>query len=93
MSVGLQFYFFLLFFQSLILLAYGLVIRSLCFTIVPILFIVGGVLRVVFTLLASYSTVVTIGCTGLALVLLGIMALIMRERLLKTYEEFRQAEE
>ncbi len=93
MSAGLQQFFFLLFFQSLILLAYGLVIHSLCFTIIPILFVVGGVLRVVFTLLASYSTVLIIGGTGLALVLLGITALVMRERLLRTYEEFRQTED
>jgi hypothetical protein len=92
MSAGLQF-FFMLFFQSLILLAYGLVIHSLSFIIIPILFVVGGVLRVVFTLLASYSTVVIIGCTGFALVLMGMTALIMRERLVKTYEEFRQTEE
>jgi hypothetical protein len=51
------------------------------------------VLRVVFTLLASYSTVLIIGGTGLALVLLGITALVMRERLLRTYEEFRQTED
>jgi hypothetical protein len=93
MSTGLQQFFFLLFFQSLILLAYGLVIRSLCFTIIPILFVVGGVLRVVFTLLASYSTVIIIGGTGLALLLLGFTALITRERLLRTYEEFRQTED
>jgi tetratricopeptide (TPR) repeat protein len=91
MSIGLQF-FFILFFQSLILLGYGLVIRSLSFTIIPILFVVGGVLRVVFTALAHYSTVVTLGCTGLGLVLLGITALVMRERLLTTYEEFQQSE-
>jgi hypothetical protein len=92
MSAGLQF-FFLLFFQSLILLGYGLVIRSLGFTIMPIVFVVGGVLRVVFTLLADYSIAITIGGTGLVLVLFGITGLIMRERLLRTYEEFRQAEE
>jgi len=85
MGGGLTF-FFILFFQSLVLLAYGLAIHSLSFTIVPILFVVGGVLRVVFTLLASYSTVITIGCTGFALVLLGFTALLMRERLAKTYE-------
>ena len=93
MSTGELQFFFLLFFQSLILLGYGLVTRSLCFTIIPILFVVGGVLRAVFTLLAGYETVITIGGTGLALVALGITALIMRERLLKTYEEFQQTEE
>jgi hypothetical protein len=86
MDVGLQF-FFVLFFQSLILLTYGIVIHSLSFIIVPILFVVGAVLRVVFTFLASYSTVVTIGCTGFALILLGITALIMRERLIKTFQQ------
>jgi hypothetical protein len=91
MSAGLQF-FFMLFFQSLILLGYGLVIRSLSFTVIPILFVVGGVLRVVFEMWARYSTVVTLGCTGLALVLLGITALVMRERLLRTYEELQQPE-
>jgi hypothetical protein len=90
MSVGLQF-FFILFFQALILLGYGLVTRSLSFTVVPILFVVVAVVRVVFTVLADYSTVVALGCTGLALILLGITALIMRERLMQTYEEITSA--
>jgi hypothetical protein len=85
MSAGLEF-FFLLFFQSLALLGYGLMIRSLSFTIMPILFVVGGVLRVVFTVLADYSTVVILGCTGLSLLLVGIAALGLRDRLLKAYE-------
>jgi hypothetical protein len=45
---------------------------------------------VVFTELAGYSTVLIIGLTGLVLVALGITALVMRERLVKTYEELQQ---
>jgi hypothetical protein len=75
-------FFFILFFQSLILLAYGIVIRSRSFVIVPIVFSVLGVLGVAFSVLSGLPTALIIGCTGLVLLMLGIVALLLRERLL-----------
>lgn len=75
-------FFFILFFQSLILLAYGIVIRSRSFVIVPIIFSILGVLGVAFSVLSGLPTALIIGCTGLVLLMLGLIALLLRERLL-----------
>lgn len=76
-------FFFVLFFQSLVLLFYGIVIRSRSFVIIPIIFSVLGVLGVAFSVLSGLPTALVIGCTGLVLLMLGIIALLLRERLLR----------
>jgi hypothetical protein len=76
-------FFFILFFQSLALLLYGIVIRSRSFVIIPIIFSVLGVLGVAFSVLSGLPTALIIGCTGLVLLILGIIALLLRERLLR----------
>jgi hypothetical protein len=75
-------FFFILFFQSLALLAYGIVIRSRSFVVMPIIFSILGVLGVAFSVLSGLPTALIIGCTGLLLLILGIVALLLRERLL-----------
>lgn len=73
--------FFILFFQALTLLAYGLVVRSRSFVITPILFTVLGVFGVAFSVLSGLPTAVVIGCTGALFLGFGIAALLLRERL------------
>lgn len=76
-------YFAALFFQSLVVLAYGLVIRSRSLVFTPIAFVVLGVFTVVFSLpiLKGVATVLMIGCTGILFIILGIVAVLMRERI------------
>ncbi len=74
--------FFVLFGQSLIVLTYGLVIRSRSLVIAPLFFVVLGVITVTFSVLSGVPTLILIGCTGLLLLILGILALLQRERLL-----------
>lgn len=74
-------YFAALFFQSLVVLIYGLVIRSRSLVFTPIAFVVLGVITVVFSVLKGIATVILIGCTGILFILLGIGAVLMRERI------------
>jgi hypothetical protein len=75
-------FFFVLFLQSLAVLAYGVVVRSRSLILVPIAFSVLGVVSVAFSVLAGVPSAILIGCTGLLMILLGILALLYRERLL-----------
>ena len=79
-------YFVVLFFQSIAVLFYGLVIRSRSLTFTPISFVVLGVITVLYTALKGLNTVVLIGCTGMILLTLGILAVLMRERITKLGE-------
>ncbi len=79
-------FFFILFFQALVLLAYGLIIRSRSFVIVPAIFAVLGVLGVAFSVLSGVPTALLIGCTGLLLLGLGSAALALREQLARAGE-------
>jgi len=54
--------------------------------ITPIIFVVLAVVSVVYSALKGISTVVLIGCTGLILLMLGILAVVMRERITKMGE-------
>jgi hypothetical protein len=74
-------YFVIMFFQSLVVTAYGIVIRSRSLVITPIVLVIIGVMTVVFGTLRGLSTVILVGCSGIGLILLGIAALIMRERI------------
>lgn len=75
-------YFFVLFLQALVVLVYGLVVRSRSLVLAPIIFVVLGVITVALSVLAGIPALILVGCTGLLLLLLGIAALVMREKLL-----------
>lgn len=79
-------YFFVLFFQSLAVLVYGLVIRSRSLTFFPIGFVALGVLTVVNNALEGVGAIFLIGCTGIILLILGVFAVLMRERISKLSE-------
>ena len=81
-------FFAVLFFQALIVLGYGVVIRSRSLVITPLVFLVLSVLTVLYGLMQGIMTVVLIGCTGLLLLMLGILAVIMRDRLKQISERF-----
>ena len=80
-------FFFVLFIQSMVVLLYGLVQRSRSLVITPIVFVVLGVVTVVYSALKGISSVILIGCTGLALLLLGIVAVLRRERISRIGEQ------
>jgi uncharacterized membrane protein (UPF0136 family) len=80
-------YFVVLFLQSLVVLVYGLVIRSRSLTFTPIALVVLGVITVLYTALKGLNTVVLIGCTGIILLTLGILAVVMREKITKMSEK------
>jgi len=75
-------YFIMLFFQGLVVLGYGILIRSRSLVITPLIFIVLGVITVVLSVLSGVPTAIIIGCTGLVLLVAGILAVVMRERIL-----------
>jgi hypothetical protein len=81
-------FFFAIFFQALAVLAYGIVIRSRSLVITPLVFLVLSVLTVAYGLLQGILTVVLIGCTGILLLMLGILAVMMRERFKQLGERF-----
>jgi hypothetical protein len=80
-------YFFLLFVQSLVILVYGLIIRSRSLTFFPIGFVALGVVTVVYSALKDIGTIFVIGCTGIILLMLGIAAVLLRERIAKLGEK------
>ena len=79
-------YFFLLFLQSLVVLVYGIVIRSRSLTFFPIGFVALGVITVVYSSLKDIGTIFLVGCTGIVLLSLGILAVLLRERIAKLGE-------
>ncbi|MFZ5856157.1 MAG: hypothetical protein ACOYZ6_04940 [Chloroflexota bacterium] len=81
-------YFFLLFFQSLAVLVYGIVIRSRSLVIAPIIFVVLAVITILYNALKDLSLVFIIGITGIILLSLGILAVVMRERITNLAERF-----
>lgn len=80
-------YFFLLFAQSLVVLVYGIIIRSRSLTFFPIGFVVLGVITVVYSTLKDVGAIFVIGCTGILLLLLGVGAVLLRERIAKLGEK------
>ncbi len=80
-------YFVILFFQGLAVLAYGIIIRSRSLVITPLVFIVLGVVTVVLSILSGVPTAIIIGLTGLILLILGILAVLLRERLVRASEK------
>ena len=81
-------FFAILFFQALVVLIYGIVIRSRSLVITPIIIMVIAVTTVVFGLLQGIGTIIMIGCTGLILLMLGILAVIMREHIKELGDRF-----
>ena len=59
-----------------------MVVRSRSLILVPILFSILGVVSVAFSVLAGVNTAILIGGTGLLMLLLGVLALLFRDRLL-----------
>lgn len=80
-------YFFLLFVQSLVILVYGIIIRSRSLTFFPIGFVALGVVTVVYSALKDIGTIFVIGCTGIILLMLGVIAVLLRERIAKLGEK------
>ena len=76
-------YFLVLFLQSLVVLGYGIFIRSRSLTLFPIGFVVVGVLTVVNGLLQGVGAIFLIGCAGIILLILGVCAVLLRERISK----------
>ncbi len=83
-------FFLLLFVQSLLLLGYGLFVRSRSFVFLPVLFVALTVLTATFSLLRGLSTALIIGLTGLLLLFLGILGLLSRQKLMNATEQFGQ---
>lgn len=79
-------YFVVLFLQSLAVLVYGIVIRSRSLTFTPIILVVLGVITVLYSAFQGMNTVVLIGCTGILMLIFGIIAVMMRERITKLGE-------
>jgi hypothetical protein len=80
-------FFFVLFIQSMIVLIYGLIQRSRSLVITPIAFAVIGVVTVVYSALKGLGTVILIGSTGVVLLMAGIVAVLMRERITRLGEQ------
>lgn len=81
-------FFFVIFAQSLAVLIYGIVMRSRSLVIAPIAFAVLATVTVLYTALKDLSIVVIVGVTGIVLLALGILAVLMRERITTLAERF-----
>jgi hypothetical protein len=82
-------FFFVLFIQSMVVLIYGLIQRSRL-VITPIVFAVLGVMTVVYTALKGLGPVILIGSTGVLLLMAGIIAVLMRERITRIGEQLSE---
>ncbi len=87
-------YFVVLFFQAIAVLVYGIVIRSRSLTFTPIFFLVISVMSViyilVYDLLDAITSIVMVGCTGIILLAIGILAVLMREKITKLGEKLNE---
>ena len=81
-------FFFVLFTQCMLILIYGILMRSRSLVIAPISFAVLGVITVLYSALKDLSLVVIIGVTGIILLVLGVLAVLMRERITTLAERF-----
>ena len=80
-------FFVVLFLQSMLVLIYGLSQRSRSLVITPIAFAVIGVMTVIYTALRGLGPVILIGSTGVLLLVVGIVAVLMRERFTRLGEQ------
>ena len=83
-------FFFVLFVQSMIVLIYGLIQRSRSLVITPIAFAVIGVTTVIYSALKGLGPVILIGSTGVLLLMAGIVAVLMRERITRLGEQLSE---
>ena len=83
-------FFFVLFVQSMIVLIYGLIQRSRSLVITPIVFAVLGVMTVIYSALKGLGPVILIGSTGVFLLMAGIVAVLMRERITRLGEQLSE---
>jgi hypothetical protein len=74
-------FFFVLFLQSLVILFYGLYMRSRSLVFAPIVIVVFATLTILYSALRNLSLAIIIGVSGIALLTLGILAVLMRERI------------
>lgn len=80
-------FFIVLFIQSMVVLVYGLIQRSRSLVITPIAFAVIGVMTVIYSALKGLGPVILIGSTGVLLLIAGIIAVLMRERITRLGEQ------
>jgi len=83
-------FFFVLFAQSMIVLIYGLIQRSRSLVITPIVFAVLGVMTVIYSALKGLGPVILIGSTGVLLLMAGIIAVLMRERITRLGDQLSE---
>lgn len=83
-------FFLVLFAQSLVILAYGILMRSRSLVIAPIGFVALGTLSVLYSAMKGLSVVFIVGVTGITLLVLGVAAVLMRERLTMLAERFSE---
>jgi len=83
-------FFFVLFIQSMIVLIYGLIQRSRSLVITPIVFAVLGVMTVIYSALKGLGPVILIGSTGVLLLMAGIVAVLLRERITRIGEQLSE---
>ncbi|MDK1028392.1 MAG: hypothetical protein QGD96_03565 [Anaerolineae bacterium] len=81
-------FFWVIFLQTLVVIVYGSVIRSRSLVVTPLVFLVLSIITGLYGFLEGFLPVVVIGCTGLALLLLGIFAVILRERIKQFSDRF-----
>jgi hypothetical protein len=83
-------FFIVLFVQSMIILIYGLIQRSRSLVITPIVFAVLGVMTVIYSALKGLGPVILIGSTGVLLLMAGIIAVLLRERITRLGEQLSE---
>ena len=81
-------FFLVLFFQSLVVIFYGLYMRSRSLVFAPIAIVALATLTILFSALQDLSLVIIIGVSGLILLTLGILAVLMREKITSFVERF-----
>ncbi|MDH5506759.1 MAG: hypothetical protein OEZ02_06025, partial [Anaerolineae bacterium] len=88
-TTGRGVFFIILFLQALVVLGYGVVIRSRSLVITPIAFVVLAVVTILYDTLSDSlgATTVLIGGVGTALILFGIFASVLRERVAEAREK------
>jgi len=74
----------------MIVLIYGLIQRSRSLVITPIVFAVLGVMTVIYSALKGLGPVILIGSTGVLLLMAGIIAVLMRERITRLGEQLSE---
>ena len=83
-------FFSVLFVQSLVVLIYGLIQRSRSLVFTPIVFAVLGSITVLYSTLKGLGPVILIGSTGVLLLMAGIIAVLMRERITRLGEQLSE---